>query len=513
MRKLILILLAVCVIKLCFPARPARADVAPVPNPPGGNINPGDETKVQMVAERVIIDFRASTDDTARVTADFIMHNLGDKDEQMKVRFPLNAPNPGLFEYVLIKDFNAWVNGEYVVSRVITDTNAGYTYVGQFTLDLLYWAVFDVNFPSGKDVKIRVTYTLEPTDIGGGREEAFYILSTGAGWYGPIGTAEVIFRFPYMVNNLNIGEYYYQDQSYIRLVENEVRYHRDNFEPIGLNEGTLSNVDNVSIILVNPTLWLAVVKARSAIITLPDDAKAWLALARAYHAAGDEKHGCFENDEFRNLIIQAYEIALNLDPQNASVHAEFASVLLFSECWNQDKDRIYQEISIALHFDPENELALDLIDNIKAYRDINFILPTYGPTSTSLPPTATTTSTSTITPTRKFYPTSVLPPTYTRGPSPTSQPKASRTPKVTPTIPITPTEMSTATASPSPSSTASSTVTPPAYSPSIPPSPQLAAAKPIASGPIAVIGLILIVGLFFIVWLAGRGRINKPGIG
>ncbi len=64
----------------------ASADAAPPPPPVGSNIPPGGLTNVRMMSETVTLDVQAST---ALVEAVFYMRNLGEKDEDMLVRFPL----------------------------------------------------------------------------------------------------------------------------------------------------------------------------------------------------------------------------------------------------------------------------------------------------------------------------------------------------------------------------------------------------------------------------------------
>ncbi len=195
---------------LLMPVGPVHADSAPPVNPPGGDISPEGGTEVQMVAEQVVFDFRQSTDDSANVSAWFLLHNTGDVDEHLKVRFPLNGdPHSGLdpttgemkFDYPLIQDFTASVGGQKLQTHTMEDTdpNAEQFFLGNGSI--LYWSVFDMDFPAGKDVKLTVNYTYRPT------EEAYdaqiyYILATGAGWKGPIKSADVIIRLPYILNEI-----------------------------------------------------------------------------------------------------------------------------------------------------------------------------------------------------------------------------------------------------------------------------------------------------------------------
>ena len=66
-----------------LPLGSAHADAAPPMNPPGGDISPEGQTEVEMVAEEVVIDFRQSSDDSAQVTAWFLLRNTGTVDEHL----------------------------------------------------------------------------------------------------------------------------------------------------------------------------------------------------------------------------------------------------------------------------------------------------------------------------------------------------------------------------------------------------------------------------------------------
>src|SRR5262245_57160666 len=84
-------------------ALPALGDVAPPNQAPGSSIGPAGTTQVRMLAEQVILDIQPSkpnqdnrslADDyaLAQVNATFQMRNLGQAEETMPVRFPLEAP-------------------------------------------------------------------------------------------------------------------------------------------------------------------------------------------------------------------------------------------------------------------------------------------------------------------------------------------------------------------------------------------------------------------------------------
>ncbi len=387
----IFLLLLLAILSLVSPDQ-VKADAAPPMNPPGGNVSPEGGTQVQMVAEQVIIDFRQSTDDSAKVTAWFLFHNTGTADEHLKVRFPLNGDQnySSGGDYSMIKDFTALIDGQQLITQVVLedDPNAPIYYLGNNTV--MYWSEFDVDFPVGKDVKLTVKYTLQPTE-----EHSFayiyYILATGAGWKGPIGKADVVLRFPYVLNNYNLPDYNSYSNSYFtsdsqairstKIIENELWLHWEGLEP--------KNQDNVHVTVVKPHLWQAVLQERILAIGSPDDASVWLALARSYAAADTEAHGMFSNEQILQVFINAFERALTIDPNDASLHAEFANDLL----WTYRSDDyiralISNEVATALTLDPNNADARSALDFMNQQFP-NSILPTPGPFPIFVPATPT----------------------------------------------------------------------------------------------------------------------------
>lgn len=152
---------------------PALADVAPPEPPSGTDPEPGNEiTNVRMVSETVLINIDADSSldkGDGKVTATFTMRNLGDVDEQMDVRFPLDqtigwgklcsAPS---FQYPTIDDLKVKVNGQPVSTHITYQTVPIVTEQEPWpTTTIPCWANFPVFFPVGKDVIIQVTYTAQ----------------------------------------------------------------------------------------------------------------------------------------------------------------------------------------------------------------------------------------------------------------------------------------------------------------------------------------------------------------
>jgi hypothetical protein len=202
------------IISLLFLSLPVRADVAPPDFPPGTNPEPGSEiTQVRMMSETVVLDVRAGAaniDSTncyrpssapetrparAQVEATFQMRNLGNSEERMAVRFPLSFwddRSDGYSRYPEITDVKVEVDGQPVPT---TNTSVRDS--------IAPWATFDVVFPPGQDVQLKVFYTADGACADG--FIAFgYVLETGAGWKDTIGQADLIVRLPYDASAMNI---------------------------------------------------------------------------------------------------------------------------------------------------------------------------------------------------------------------------------------------------------------------------------------------------------------------
>jgi tetratricopeptide (TPR) repeat protein len=372
---------------LLVPAYPALADVGPPEPPSGSNLDPGQElTQVQMVAETVILDVQSIdavrsslfTGDTtqAKVTASFTMRNLGLTAETMQVRFPLGNPDGSgdkRGSFPELTDLTVVVDRMPVPTTRITTPNPD-LYNSQ--APPVPWATFEVTFPPERDVLIDVQFTVKAE---GYRPYASftYILETGAGWKGPIGSADILVRLPYEAGPqpVILGEFatgWSSTTAGGQFVGREIRWHFENLEP--------AREDNFQVSLVAPYAWQAVLDARQAVAAQPGDGNAWGALAQSYKEVALDHRGGVRQDsggqELYDLSIQAYEQALALAPQTSKWHSGYAE-LLFGKFYWENYDwvdhaatdyslmvRIAQELRTALALDPSNEEAQQLLEEI-----------------------------------------------------------------------------------------------------------------------------------------------------
>ncbi len=340
-----------------------QADIAPPHNPPGSNLEPESETtQVRMVAETVVVDVLQADPPKAKFSADFTMLNLGHETENLAVRFPLSASD-GSGKYPEIKNVGIRVNGKATNFRRVDGPEINYHREDT----LVPWAEFTVSFPSPDEkVEIRVSYDLEGTGYPNEFQTSFYyVMSTGAGWKGTIGSADIILRLPYEASPLNviipdeeIGDATFDGK--------EVSWSFTDFEPTREHDFVFN--------IVKPSVWNRVVTERENTDQNPKDGEAWGRLGKAY------KEACFasakgypRSDESAYLLYilsrGAYEDALARLPDDGLWHAGYAELLLTYnefqwklETFPEDKKLGYQELELAYQLAPNEPIVQELAD-------------------------------------------------------------------------------------------------------------------------------------------------------
>ena len=382
-----------------------QADVAPPPKPAGSNPYPGDEiTQVRMEEETVLISvsdlYYEDSLGKAFVTATFHMRNIGDGTEEMYVRFPINTgegyPIPSEIEDLVVR-----VDGKEVDTSVVEDE--------------FKWEEFFVAFPPQEEVIITVKYTLEAT---GYAQESFvqygYVLETGSGWKGTIGSVDIILRLPYEASPQNVFLHSHPGGS---IEGNDVRWHYDDLEP--------ERKDNFQIMISKPVLWKLMLEEKENVRNDPSDDEAWGRLAKAYKelSMGIKKwpRGDQGGVELFYLSMDAYDQAVTLDPDDALWHAGYGDLLVWSSEWclgfspSECRDFLVkgmQEYHRAYTLDPDNEKINELLEEQKFMMNLDFQNGQYiflGLTQTpTLKPTFTSTAAIEATPrsTQKKNPTS-----------------------------------------------------------------------------------------------------------
>lgn len=344
----------------------AHADIAPPEPPSGTSPQPRNEsTNVRMVAETVLIEINPE-DGYGKVTATFTMRNLGDVDEHMDVRFPLdqtigwgNLCSAPSFTNWTIEDLTAQVNGTAVSTETTYQTVP--FIMGEepwSTTTIPCWANFPVSFPAGKDVIVEVAYTARPYDFGGFHYS--YVLTTGNGWKGTIGSADIIFQVPYELNSSNFISCFPQD---CQLTTNTVQWHYEDFDP----------ASNISVALSSPPLWQSILLETQNITRNPNDGEAWGRLAKVYKESIRHRVGYRQDaasQEMYRLSKDAYQKAITLLPNDADWHYGFADLLCENagynnflvnsetEAWIECVEQVQQVLTL----NPNHEKTRELIE-------------------------------------------------------------------------------------------------------------------------------------------------------
>ncbi len=342
----------------------ASADVGARPILPGGsNIQPGEQTPIQMAAELVTMTVRPATDAdnsaislnpvpygfgsqsswysvVADVQAEFTMHNPTTSTINLTTWFPLASSLSGLAwqlnpdEIVpAIARFQVNVNGtplEYAVSNLPNPRGA--------EKPALPWASFPVSYVPGAETVIQVEYLLPLIQaVKGSQLALYYVFQTGSSWAGSIGQAELVLNLPYPASSETIADMHsgsLADLPYIMAGEgaglpagasfqgNQARWSWMNFEPTAQ--------DDFSIWLLDPADWAELETLRQATRADPQNGSRWLALGNEYlklaTAAYNRPSAFFGT--YLTLGIQAYQQAVALIPEHPAPHAGLALLML-----------------------------------------------------------------------------------------------------------------------------------------------------------------------------------------
>jgi hypothetical protein len=379
--------IALAILFLILAVIPARANIAPPQTDLGKNIDPGgsDQTKVQMMKETVRMEVRLNPGDRSPlqvgdflmdkakyrvyVKASFTMRNQGSETERINVRFPISiyfgsnmveSETKSYYEMFKIKvddysvqDLTAEVNGIPVKTtrQSIILQNCEYNCLHN-------WMTFDATFPPGKDVNIVVNYWQFPDGVYPVAQVG-YIVSTGAGWYGQIGSADIILRLPYPVDLRNVQ--LARPALEGKITGSEIDWHLNQFEPSG--------DDDFYILLVDPRLWIDYLHAQTIAQSSPNNGSAWSELANLCDIATQDREWGYPISDSPNLISLLetckvyYEKAIQLQPENLNLRANYVKLdfrylvsvgLLFEHSEPLPVKQLEQEIDYVLSHDPGN---------------------------------------------------------------------------------------------------------------------------------------------------------------
>ena len=392
-----------------IPPQTVSADMAPPPAVKLGGLEPFEyqSTEVQMVYERVEMELRPSHSQQAMsewgyrifVSAYFLMHNQGTKDESMEAIFPLSDLSCGIYgsgvsytTYQIMDDsFSISVDGSLVaVKKRVTAHPRKIPDI----CEMAEWAAFDVPCPAGKDVLVRIGYEMEATgddDF----QNVEYILETGAGWKGPIGRGYVIMKFPYEVGQQNVLES--GTTPGYQTLYNEIFWSFEGLEPTAEN--------NIRISFVGPLSWQTVRSLQQSLAENPKNPSAWIKLAEMYQAIAFWHGTELRSEYYAGRIESVYQQGVAENPNSADLYARYAAYKLFT--WSPHyfepitADQARQVISLlnkALALEPDNQDALFILSALQSVAPfVTFTPPPTIPLTVEPPKTETPSVTPTIT--------------------------------------------------------------------------------------------------------------------
>ena len=362
---------------LCAILTDVSADIAPPLQPPGASPAPleYEKTYVEMSHETVQIFIEESSHlyymdpprdcVNARVHATFIMFNQGNSAETLKVLFPLNnidGGGDGFFSSPEIQNLKIWVEHQPIDWVEITTPNPRSSDEPD-----IKWAEFEVEFTLEETVWIDIYYDLQST--GNFPEATFnYVLETGEGWYGPIGTAyiELMFsNFMASFENVLIGN---QTSPGGKIDGGKMVWEYTNLEP--------DASDNWEVTIIAPHIWEQVIDLRERIDQ--GDGSSYAKITKLYDNLIMSRGIRPGTEKFIPLNYDAYHKAVEFNPENDDVLARFADFKLFlyekdhntPETPAQLED-IYAMASQALEINILNDTAYQVISWLE--KSLDFI--------------------------------------------------------------------------------------------------------------------------------------------
>jgi len=362
---------------------PVLADIAPPLQPPGGN--PGSlefkKTKVAMTYEAVFFDVGTVSnlyyDDrdfqsvNAHVIALFLMKNQGETTEQLETIFPLSHPEgrgDGAFGYPEVQNFNISINDTQAEWRVRETPN-------QYDSDdpPVKWAAVDITYPPSEVVAVEVSYDVQST---GYLPEAsfYYVLSTGAGWYGPIEEANIFMAFPYEATEEFFlfgphGKMGFEEKKGMGVTFEGNRAHWE-FKDIEPKEG-----ENWGVSIIEPETWQKILTLRKRIEE--GDIFAYSEITIMYEDIIFDHWVREGSEKFVLLNLEMYKHAIENEPQNDDVFAHYAQ-FIYNVAYGPvkipgvdvDLQDAYNAAETALAINPDNQQATQILHDLTKYHDL-----------------------------------------------------------------------------------------------------------------------------------------------
>ena len=298
----------------------------------------------------------------ARVNGTYVLRNSSRSDLTLSLGFPLNDLS-GIKDangnLPVVEGFGIAVAGAPVDYAQTSRTNP----YGEGE-PAIQWATFPVLIPARNEVTVGSSFTT--TAAGQWPIAQFnYSMETATAWQGRIGQSEIVLRLPYAASNENV---FLSESTAGGVIEGDtVRWSRRNL--------VASAQNNFQMSILAPKVWQQILNARAAAAQTPDNPDVWVTLGRAYRAAIALDNGTplGGTRQFVEQAEQAYERAIQLNPNIAEVHQEYAQLvydLRIAEDLNTTRalpqlEKIIDHVQTALQLDPGDPATAELLLNVK----------------------------------------------------------------------------------------------------------------------------------------------------
>lgn len=391
----------------------AAGDIGPFQGADGSNIAPEGSTQVRMKSEKVDIIIQPAVDEDGQdasfaiVKAHFDMQNLGAGTEKMWVEFPLQDATTAAMSGDEIKGFQVKVNGEVVPVRygsILNDPNSGGPEV---TMSIVY---FEVIFPTDRVQPVDVTYAIQPS-MGEENSQIYrYTLSTGSGWFGTIGQADIIVTFPSEIR----PEMIIENQTGSQLDGQQLLWSKTDFEPGEKDnysikiQPPLQGLDASTVPVLPWNTWIEIGSAQLAIERQPEKWENWKYLADSYSVLATVPcPNCVNRefiDHFADVGMTAYQRSSELNPNQRAPFVGLARLMLLQPDWSSLPEipktilnNYIQALQLPSSDDPyfaeiENQNLEAIYKSLQAGLPQGTTVPKPGQDHTTLQPTAAITT-------------------------------------------------------------------------------------------------------------------------
>ena len=274
-----------------------------------------------------------------------------------------------------------------------------------------------MSFPIGEDMVVEVSYSM-PGDVENSVNSIQYILETGAGWWGPIQRADLVFRLPYGLDELGVSSVASGTTGGYSSLYHQIAWSFRDIEP--------TQNDNITINFIRPEIRQELIRLSRAVAESPSDTESWENLANRFLGIS-WYYKDIRYHEYAEKALFTFRAAVAANPNNADIEAAYAWAL-----WEMDwaaiefgvdpaaLDAVLAHVNRALALDSTNGSANDLLSTLRGVvPDFAFTPPPTLPPTLTLLPSITPTPTITLTPTLSLTRTSTRAPTLTRTPSST----------------------------------------------------------------------------------------------